>query len=291
MNEMSIRTDLAVESREIYQNDNVEIEGVKLEESSIENIKITEMCIENEAGENAMGKPQGTYITLESESFCNGSEKELSNAVEVLSQYINKIIQNLKVKKNKILIVGLGNVHATPDALGPLTIDKINMWNEKICCIIPGVMAKTGMESLEIVKGVVSEIKPDVVIAIDSLAARYARRLNKTIQLSDTGINPGSGVGNHRKGINATTIGIPVVSIGIPTVIEVSTIVKDIMNKLIHLFEINENFRQLTENERMQFVREITEPEVGILYVTAKDIDENIRYMSDILAMAINNAF
>ena len=294
----NIRTDLAVESREIFTEDNVEIKGVELKEKTLSQgrIKVTEMVITDDNGAEVMGKPKGMYITLESEMFCSGKVNEYDCAVDVLVEYIQKIMGNLKLDKtDTILIAGLGNVQATPDSLGPVTVDKINIWNyvsekcnKKVSCIIPGVMAKTGMESLEIIKGVSKEIKPDVIIAIDALAARNVRRLNRTIQLTDTGITPGSGVGNHRRGINRHTTNTPVIAIGIPTVIEVSTIVRDIMDKLIHLFEINENFKQLTEGEKMQFVREITEPEVGILYVTAKDIDENIRYMSDILSSALN---
>ncbi len=295
---MKIRTDLAVESREIFTEDNVEIKGVRLSEHNVMEgrIKVTEMSITDDNGADVMGKPKGTYITLESELFSSAKEDEFAKVADIVAEYLKKMILNLNVEKtDTILIAGLGNDKATPDSLGPVTVDKINIWNyineqcdRKVSCIIPGVMAKTGMESLEIIKGVSKEIKPDVVIAIDALAARNIRRLNRTIQLTDTGITPGSGVGNHRKGINEQTIGIPVIAIGIPTVIEVVTIVRDIMDKLIHVFEINESYKELTEREKVQFVREITEPEAGILYVTAKDIDENIRYMSDMLSSALN---
>lgn len=298
--EIQIRTDLALETRESFEGTDVEIKGVVLEEEKCceDSIKVTRVMIQNQSGAEAMKKPIGTYITLEAEQLRDVvSEEDVTKIAGELSKYIRELLPVMQ--KGKVLIVGLGNRDATPDSLGPETVERIrvtrnfsefygdNGW--EISCIAPGVMAKTGMESMEIVKGIAEQVKPDVVIAIDALAARNARRINTTIQLTDTGINPGSGVGNHRKGLTKETIGVPVVAIGIPTVIDIATIVRDIMDHLIEMFSIRDAYKELTDREQYQFVKEITSPEIGELYVTPKDIDEDINLLGIILSEALND--
>lgn len=298
--DIQIRTDLALETRESFEGTNVEIKGVVLEEEKRcdDSIKVTRVIIKNREGAAAMRKPIGTYITLEAEKLRDDvSESNLSGIALELSRYIRELLPVMQ--NGKILIAGLGNKDATPDSLGPETIERIQVtrnFNEfygengwEISCIAPGVMAKTGMESMEIIKGIADQINPDVVIAIDALAARNAKRLNTTIQLTDTGINPGSGVGNHRKGLTKETIGVPVVAIGIPTVVDVATIVRDIMDNLIEMFSIRDEYKELTDGEQYQFIKEIASPEIRTLYVTPKDIDEDINVLGFILSEALNN--
>ena len=207
-----IHTDLALEAKERYEEDNVEIRGVCIEEEYNEekDIRTTLVKIETENGARAMGRPQGSYLTLEAPNLSipdEGYHREIS---EELARQVKKLIP--EKKELTVLVVGLGNRQVTPDALGPDVVDNLKMTRHiileygaqamgeqnmyQVSGIVPGVMAQTGMETLEIVKGVINETRPDVVIAVDALAARSTKRLNRTIQITDTGIIPGSGVGN-----------------------------------------------------------------------------------------------
>ena len=246
----SIRTDLALEQKERFEADNVEISGVVLEENYDEEreIKITTVKIETENGAKTMGKPVGTYITIEAPNMAIPDE----GYHEEISRELSKFLKTL-LKKEKgdysVLVVGLGNRQVTPDALGPYVADNLNvtrhiikeygkyaMGEEKVhlvSAVVPGVTGQTGMETVEIVKGIVQETKPDFIVAIDALAARNSKRLNRTIQIADTGIHPGSGVGNQRNAINRETVGVPVIAIGVPTVVDAATIVNDAMENLL----------------------------------------------------------
>ena len=206
MTKINMRTDLALETREQYKQDNVEISGVILEENKVDggDIKITTVIIENEHGEKAMKKPKGNYVTIEAMGL-----RELDNAkrysiTKTLKEELKKLIKNDSGKR--VLVVGLGNRDATPDALGPRVIKEIEI-GSSIYAIAPGVMAQTGMETAEYIHALVKEMSPDLIIAVDALAARKVNRLNTTIQISDTGICPGSGVGNHRKEISKILFG------------------------------------------------------------------------------------
>ena len=253
----SIRTDLALEQKERFEADNVEISGVVLEENYDEEreIKITTVKIETENGAKTMGKPVGTYITIEAPNMAIPDE----GYHEEISRELSKFLKTL-LKKEKgdysVLVVGLGNRQVTPDALGPYVADNLNvtrhiikeygkyaMGEEKVhlvSAVVPGVTGQTGMETVEIVKGIVQETKPDFIVAIDALAARNSKRLNRTIQIADTGIHPGSGVGNQRNAINRETVGVPVIAIGVPTVVDAATIVNDAMENLLAALESSE---------------------------------------------------
>ena len=213
-----IRTDLALETQEKMQEDHVDLKGVRfLEEKVDKNITISTVVIETENGAKTMGKPKGTYITIEAGNMDEEDEDYHREISVQLAQIIRKLIRERK-EEMSVLVVGLGNREVTPDALGPRVVDNLFItrhiikeygkyaFGEKnvnrISSIVPGVMAQTGMESLEIIHGIIDETKPDIVIVIDALAARSTKRLNRTIQVTDTGINPGSGVGNHRHGLN-----------------------------------------------------------------------------------------
>ncbi|MBS7210928.1 MAG: GPR endopeptidase, partial [Lachnospiraceae bacterium] len=253
----SVRTDLALEEKERFESNDVEVQGVVLEEEYDEEreIKITKVLIETENGAKAMGKPVGTYITLEAPNLIVPDEDYHREISEELAKIVRDLIKEKK-KEYNVLVIGLGNREVTPDALGPHVADNLIVtrhiikeygkyaMGEKnvnmVSAIIPGVMGQTGMETVEIVNGIVKETKPDFLIAIDALAARSTKRLNRTIQIADTGIHPGSGVGNHRGGITEETLGIPVIAIGVPTVVDAATIVNDTMENFLAALESSE---------------------------------------------------
>lgn len=292
-----VRTDLAVESKEIFEKDNVEIKGVEIHEDYQEklDLRTTVVEIHTESGAKLMEKPKGTYITMEAPNLVVPDEdyhREISKALA------GHLCQLLHLEKEKsILVVGLGNRDITPDALGPRAINnlkitrhivkeygKASVGEEKVhlvSSLVPGVMAQTGMETMEIIRGVVEETKPDVVVAIDALAARSMKRLNCTIQITDTGINPGSGVMNHRNGLTMESLGIPVIGIGVPTVVDAATIVHD---AIAHLLE------NLEESEMEEFLGELITPKLHSMYVTPKDVDETIKMLSFTISEGINIA-
>ena len=309
-----IRTDLALETQEKMQEDHVELKGVRFSEERIDkNLTISTVVIETENGAKTMGKPRGTYITIEAGNI---DEEDEDYHREISVQLAKVLRQLIPVKKEvlDILVVGLGNRAVTPDALGPRVADNLyitrHIINEygryafgkahvnRIASIVPGVMAQTGMETKEIVAAVVKETKPDVVIAVDALAARNTRRLNRTIQVTDTGINPGSGVGNHRHGLNEKSLGVPVIAIGIPTVVDAATIVNDTMFSLItamsqyrELEKLGNSLGELNDMEKYELIRELLSPNLNAMFVTPKDIDESVKRLSFTISEGINIAF
>lgn len=305
MQEYRVRTDLAVEEKERFAGTKTEVEGVVLEEErGQEDILLTTVKIVSEQGAEAMNKPQGNYITLERQELCEEEERIKSTVAEELGRQLSGLMP--KKERIKVLIVGLGNRNITADALGPFTVDRVlmNRHDEKeggikkrfsVSGIIPGVMAQTGMESAEIIHALAKETEPDVVLVIDALAAGSSRRLNTTIQLTDTGIRPGSGVGNHRGSITEESIGVPVISIGVPTVIDGATIVHDTMDSLLEVFAETEELRGLvkplenfTPAEKYSLIKELLQPYAGDMFVTPKDVDETVLILSEILAQGIN---
>lgn len=309
-----IRTDLALETQEKMQQDNVELKGVRFSEEKVDNnLTISTVVIETENGAKTMGKPRGTYITIEAG---NMDEEDEDYHREISVQLAKVLRQLIPVKKEvlDILVVGLGNRAVTPDALGPRVVDNLyitrHIINEygryafgkahmnRVASIVPGVMAQTGMESKEIIAAVVKETRPDLVIAVDALAARNTKRLNRTIQVTDTGINPGSGVGNHRHGLNEKSLGVPVIAIGIPTVVDAATIVNDTMFSLItamsqyrELERIGDSLGELNDMEKYELIRELLSPNLNAMFVTPKDIDESVKRLSYTISEGINIAF
>lgn len=296
----NIRTDLALEVRESFSEDDVEIKGVILtEEFDKKNkIRISNVVIKDQHGAKAMGKPVGTYITIEAPELNEASEDYHKPVSDVISKNIMKLIKD--INKDNVLIVGLGNREVTPDALGPYTVDNLfitrhlikeygDEFKEKnhignISAISPGVMGQTGMETSEIIKGIVNETKPDLLIVIDALASRSIKRVNTTIQLSDTGICPGSGVGNNRKALNEETLGTKVIALGVPTVVDAMTIVVDTLSQYME----STGFE---DNEINQFSNEIRSQIMDNMFVTPKDIDEAVKRMSYTISEAINSCF
>ena len=293
-----IRTDLALETTERFEEDNVEIRGVVIDEDYNEekDIRTTTVKIETENGAKAMGRPQGTYITLEAPNMSVPDDEYHREISKVFAKRIRKLIPGKG--ELTVLVVGLGNRDITPDCLGPEVISNLRitrhvireygvqgMGEDQAHCVsglVPGVMAQTGMETLEIIKGVVDETKPDVVIAIDALAARSTKRLNRTIQITDTGIHPGSGVGNHRNGLTRETLGVMVIGIGVPTVVDAATIVYDAM---AHLLDA------LDEAEKKEFLDEMITPPLYSMFVTPKDVDETMKRLSYTISEGLNIAF
>lgn len=311
----SIRTDLALEDKERFDSDHVEIPGVELEESCDEEreIRITTVRIKTENGAKTMGKPVGTYITMEAPNMAVPDEDYHREISEELAGILSEFLSVGK-KDYAVLVVGLGNRKVTPDAIGPLVTDNLNitrhivkeygkyaMGEEQVhlvSAIVPGVMGQTGMETVEIVRGIVEETKPDFIIAVDALAARSSRRLNRTIQIADTGINPGSGVGNHRNAITKETVGVPVIAIGVPTVVDAATIVNDTMENLIAALESSETLRGVgvvmqgyNAAEKYELVKELISPHLNGLFVTPKDIDETVKRLSFTISEALNQLF
>lgn len=326
-----IRTDLALEARESCEAEDVKIRGVRVQEDHDEEreIFITTIMVESENGAKAIGKPVGTYMTLETphmsvpdEDYHREISEKLANCLKRMiriderekhKQYIEREANKEEVGKKTVLVVGLGNRQITPDALGPEVVDNLHITRHilkeygrlaenmgignaiSVSAIVPGVMAQTGMETLEIIKGVVKETAPELVIVIDALAARSTKRLNRTIQITDTGINPGSGVGNHRNAINKDTLGVPVIAIGVPTVVDAATIVNDTMEELVTQMDASEHMQRLggtlgTMNraEKQQMIRELISPHLNTMFVTPKDIDETVKYLSYTISEALN---
>lgn len=309
-----VRTDLALEAREKFENDHVEVKGVKVNKEDLEsNMTVTKVVIETENGAKVMGKPRGNYITLEAPDMADSDEDYHREISEQLAKILKELMP-IERQELSVLVVGLGNREVTPDALGPRVVDNMMITrhiirkfgkyafglkrNHQISSIVPGVMAQTGMETLEIIKGVLEETNPDYIIAVDALAARSTKRLNRTIQITDTGISPGSGVGNHRHALNEESVGVPVIAIGIPTVVDAVTIVGDTMNNLVAAMEetrrlesLGKSISQLEEAEKYELIRELLAPNLNAMFVTPKDIDESVKRLSYTISEGINMAF
>ncbi|MCD8152169.1 MAG: GPR endopeptidase [Clostridiales bacterium] len=310
-----VRTDLAVEENERVRKQRQPSRGVSVSEEKYEegDVRITTVRIETENAVRVMGKPKGTYITLEASCMAEESADYHRNISEYLAAQIRRLIPEGK-RPETILVAGLGNRSVTPDALGPRVADNLNITRhilreygsmaygagrvEPVCAIVPGVMAQTGMETREILSGVIREVRPDYLIAIDALAARSLKRLCRTIQITDTGIRPGSGVGNHRHSLTEKVLGVPVIAIGIPTVVEAATIVQDSMSEFLEeisridpMSSLLSSWKKLDDVEHGTLVRELMPPRLNQMFVTSKDIDAQIKQMSYTVSEGINLAF
>ncbi len=289
---MDFRTDMAIERRDLYKNANKiedEINGVECNKEIIDDIIITRVKITNEEGERALQRKKGNYITIDTKKIDNIKEEKSEQIINLFSNELRKIIDKHAKKNDEILIVGLGNLYSTPDSLGAKVVEnteitrhiKIYLPNaidkniRSVSAITPGVLGTTGIETVEIVKGIVSNIKPKLILAIDSLCSKNIERINKSIQISDTGIVPGGGVGNRQEELSKETLGIPVIAIGIPTVLDAATIVIDTLNVCNITIEENEIVNKMKLNN-FNFI------------VTPKEIDSLIDSMSNIVSEGIN---
>ena len=281
----------------------------KMDEEQInDNIKVSRVKITNSNGENAIGKPIGNYVTIDVKNLKLATEEEIQKTAETLTTELKKIVDIHIDKKGEILIVGLGNIYVTPDALGPKVINEIDVTRHikkylpqyldegtrVVSAISPGVLGTTGIETTEILKGIVENTKPKLLIAIDALASRSIERISSTIQISDTGIVPGAGVGNTRQEISEKTLGIPVIAIGIPTVVELATLVSDgidiFIDRLQEKAESNEYLNKLQQEDKYEEVKEALNVGEYNMIVTPKEIDDLIENMKDVVARGINFA-
>lgn len=309
-----IRTDLALEEREGLKEQAKEVSGVSFRKwkGKMEDVQITEVKVLNEAGAQILGKPVGSYFTLEADRLLLPDEDFHSEVSDELANVLKELAEHALGKKEGeekvapflhgqpvILVAGLGNQSVTPDSLGPRTVNNLSVSQNEtgLKAIAPGVMAQTGMETARILSGLIREIKPDLVIAIDALAARSIRRLGTTIQLTDTGIHPGSGVGNHRHSLTKETLGIPVLAVGVPTVVGAAAIVHDTISALTGVLaseEATKNTGKWIENmnpeDQYRMIRELLEPEFGSLYVTPPDIDQRVKQLSFTISEGIHRA-
>lgn len=312
----SPRTDLAIEigaALKEQKEEGYEIEGVEIITNYNKEFDITttHVRIKDEIGEKNMGRPKGDYITIESDQIKENDPDTHTEIINILAQQLRNLLPEGKRKEREILVVGLGNRYATPDTLGPKVASKVLVTRhlsektpkdleEEVChlsSLAPGVMGLTGIETSEIIHGVANNIKPDCIIAIDALAARDAKRINATIQLTNTGIAPGAGVGNKRKQINEETMGCPVIAIGVPTVVDTATLVNDVLNQLISNMlkeaehsPLYDMLKSIGEQEKYELIKETLYPTIGNLFVTPKDIDEIMQYLTNIIANGINIA-
>ena len=307
---INFRTDLALERNEVYKEKNKlnEIDGVSVNNETINEVEISRIKILNEEGEKILQKPEGTYITLDVKKLKLADEERLSKIAETVADELRKIVGEHVNETEDILVVGLGNLYVTPDALGPKVVPEIEVTRHileympsimpedtrPVSAISPGVLGVTGIETMEILKGVVQNVKPKLLIVIDALATRSIDRISSSIQIADTGIVPGVGVENTRKEISKKTLGIPVIAIGIPTVVDLATITNECIDIFIESLQekamSNDYLNKLKENDNYEEIKEALVPKDYNMIVTPKEIDKLIENMSKIVSSAINMA-
>ncbi len=305
--DINFKTDMADERVDVYKrfHNLSSIDGVKVSTEKENDISTTVVEILNENGSQALQKDIGKYITIELKDVKYLDEHQRKNIIDILVEQIKALIGTDNSKS--ILVVGLGNSQATPDSLGPKVVENLDITRHllnfakdfmdpdtrSVSGISPGVLGTTGIETSEIVNSVVSSVKPDIIIAIDSLASSSFKRVGNTIQLSNTGITPGSGVRNKREGLNEKTLNVPVIAIGVPTVVDIATITNETLDKVIENNEFIKNIEftnsNLSDRENRQiFISNTLDTENYI--VTPKEVDELIEIMSDIISSGINMA-
>lgn len=304
-----VRTDLAVEARELYkERQKQEIPGVEVERDEEKHFTVTRVKVLDDNGQNNIGKPKGSYITIEAPALKKADQDLKDEMSKALAKELHALTKLNHATKT--LIVGLGNWNVTPDALGPKVVEKVfvtrhffKAYNKtedesmaQVSAIAPGVMGLTGIETSEIIKGIVEKTNPDLVIAVDALASRRMNRVSTTIQISDTGINPGSGVGNKRKALNQDYLGVPVIAIGIPMVVDAATMVNDTMELIISAMKEQSNvgsqfynmLDEMENDDKHTLIREVLNPYLGNVMVTPKEIDGLINDLSVVVANGLN---
>ena len=307
----NFRTDMAVERNEIYKKQNSlaeEIDGIENANKIIKDIEISKVKITNENGANALGKPVGNYITLDVKEIKIADEEINEEIAEIMADELRTVIGEHVSDTDDILVVGLGNRYVTPDALGPKVVPEIEVTRHileympkimpedtrSVSAISPGVLGITGIETMEILNGIVQNIKPKMLIVIDALATRKLERISSSIQIADTGIVPGAGVNNARKEISINTLGIPVIAIGIPTVVDLATITNECINIFIENLQqkamSNSTLNELKEKDNYEEIKEALIPKDYNMIVTPKEIDKLIDNMSEIVARGINKS-
>jgi len=303
-----VYTDLALEASErVRARTGREIPGVSVEELSRDGIKITRVKIQDEDGAALMGKPPGTYVTIEAPQLRSRSRELADRVSGVIAEELAPLAQ-LRADAT-VLVVGLGNWRATPDALGPRVVEQVFVTRHlremvppelkgrmrALCAIAPGVLGVTGIETGEVIRGVVSRVNPDLVVAVDSLAARSLDRIMTTVQLADTGIQPGSGVGNRRLSVDRESVGAPVIAVGCPTVVYAMTIAMEAIGQVSHhvpqAADLRTYLQGLDARGKQEFLGGILRPIMGEMVVTPKEVDADVEEMARIIAGGINAAF
>lgn len=305
------RTDLALEETEMHREKTAkkgEIDGIKISEQNDNGIKITRVEVLDENASRTIQKPIGNYITLEADTLDYINKEDYEHMCQALRDELSNII-DVDLSK-PVLVVGLGNRNITADALGPKVVEQMlvtrhlfehmpeiaDSFASSVCALAPGVLGITGIETMEIVKGVTERVKPGLVIAVDALASRKIQRINTTIQISDTGINPGSGVGNNRKALCRDTLGVPVVAIGVPTVVDAVTMTNDTLDMTLDAIKNSGECAQgifsvidkLGDEEKYALIQQVLMPTVGDMVLTVKEIDMSISKISKIIAGGVN---
>ncbi len=304
---MKVRTDLALEWAELYweTGEEKEIPGISWEETEDEGIHVTKVNVLDEKGEAAIGKEKGQYVTIEMPSVLESDAASMEKASRVLA----KVISDMAKKPALTLVAGLGNSRITPDSLGPKVIPRLVVTRHlfsympeqaqafaPVCALAPGVLGITGIETVEILKGVCQRVHPDLVLVVDALASRRTERVSTTIQIADTGISPGSGVGNKRHAINEASLGVPVIAIGVPMVVDAATIANDtialVMDTLLaeESTEAFSKLKKLDRDEKNEAIREALPDSMQSMMVTPKDIDAITEKVAHIVADGINFA-
>lgn len=300
------RTDLAYEATESLAQ---KVQGVKLSTQNFKHGEIVQLEILDEEAEKQIGKKKGKYVTYETNSLKNLSKENKKEVIDILAKSIKEMAD---LKREKVLVVGLGNRNITADALGPRTVQKIKVTRQffkaynkefdedynEVSILEPGVLGTTGIETINTIIGVVEKIKPTLLIIIDALASRKMRRLCSVVQITNAGIEPGSGIGNMQGSLNEDTIGVKVIAIGIPTVVDTATIVNDtiemmeevLSDKTDDVGQIMGVLSDLESHEKHMFIKEILSPMDGQSIVTPSSVDELIEVLSDLLAESINKA-
>jgi len=292
------RCDLAIEAHEMLSVGSAEeiaLEGITIEENDQDGyIKVTRVLVDTEIGARKLGKPIGSYVTIEMPARFYGQQEIYEQMCRRCAEELKKIAdKKLKMEDDTVLVVGLGNREITADSLGPKVIESLMITRHlkkyipeeidegirPVCAIAPGVLGTTGMETEEIIKSLTEKIKPKLVIAIDALCSGRAERINTTIQITDTGITPGAGVGNKRKTINKETLGVPVVAIGVPTVVDAAAIATAGAELILG--------KEKSEMS-VEKIREAIEPEFGNMIVAPKDVDSITKDISSVIANGIN---
>ena len=301
---MNIRTDLAVESREIHlkNNNSSSLSGTEIQEEG----PVTRVKILTNKAATLLNKEIGTYITIDLPRDTFDSQEGYEELCKITATELKNLI-HLK-KEDTVLVVGLGNRNITPDALGPQVTDgllvsrhlisympeEIDQRLVPLCAISPGVLGITGIETSEIIKGVVEKICPSLIIAVDALCSRKMERINTTIQISDTGIIPGGGIGNKRNAITKETMGVPVISMGVPTVVDAGTIASDVIDLLLESMssqaspQLYNILKTIDDFDKTSLISEVLSP--GEFIVTPKEIDTDIKNISSVIANGINIA-
>lgn len=311
-----LTTDLVLEAHQVLLQTSQlpSIDGIKSHVEDLGDIEVSTIEISSQAAAERIGKAQGKYITIESSGLREKDSRLEERVHKVLQQKLEQIM-DLK-EDTKVLVVGLGNWNVTPDSLGPSVVEKLHVTRHlmalypdrlgpgfrNVCAISPGVLGLTGIETSEIIYGLVGRVNPDLVIAIDALAARSLHRLHTTIQISDTGIYPGSGVGNRRQGLTSQDLGIPVIALGVPTVVDAATLTNDVIDLMIQAMKkeasgLSENISQVlqlldgfTGDEKQKFIREVLSPSIGRMMVTPKEVDRLLTDISNLVAGSLNAA-